>query len=86
VSVCETFTVPSTVVELSAVPVLVVAADETTPIVVTLVWIVVSPVEMVVELVEEEVDRIDVKVVVLVPAAAPVTVVVVETVLVISGG
>jgi hypothetical protein len=41
---------------------------------------------MVVELVEEEVDRVDVKVVVLVPAAGPVTVVVVETVLVITGG
>ena len=63
-----------------------VVADESTPVVVTPVCTVVAPVETVDELVEEEVDRIEVNVVVLDPAAAPITVIVVETVLVISVG
>ena len=65
---------------------LVVVRDETIPVVMTPVCTVVSPVEIVDQLVEKEVDRVDVNVIVLKPVVGPVTVVVVETVLVMSGG
>jgi hypothetical protein len=65
--------------------VLVVVADESVPVVVTPVSVVVSPDEDVHEDVDRLVDSSDVEVLVVVPATGPVTVVVVETVPVITG-
>ena len=51
VSVSEIVTIPPLVVVLSKVPVLVVVADETVPIVVVPVWVVTSEVLLIGELV-----------------------------------
>ena len=72
-------------VVLSTVPVLVVVVDEPVAVAVTAVSVVVSPNEDVHEDVDRLVDSSDVEVVVVVPATGPVTVVVVETVPVITG-
>jgi hypothetical protein len=85
VSVSVTVTVPLTVVVVNVVPVLVVLVEVSVPTVVTPVCVVVCPTEETDRLVDVAVDRIDVKVVVLVPAVGPVTVLVVDVVPVTSG-